>query len=125
MYQRRRLPRLAVLTPLLIFVLITAAGAPRAVFADLTQSFPIGVNACDNIDVQFCTPEPVVALPTSGVLRAQFTTSTVSAECSPPALDARLVVDGVERTRATLVVPCACGPSAPSDVCKLSRRPTA
>jgi hypothetical protein len=90
---------------MVIVVLIAAAGAPRAAFADLTQSFPIGVNSCDNIEHQLCTPEPVVALPTSGVLRAQFTTSTVSAECSPPEVDVRLLVDGVERSQATLVVP--------------------
>jgi hypothetical protein len=105
MYQRRRRARLTVLTPLLIVVLLVTAAAPPAAFADLTQSFPIGVRPCDNIDAQFCTPEPVVALPTSGVLRAQFTTSTVSAECSPPELDVRLVVDGVERSQATLAVP--------------------
>src|SRR5262249_15071323 len=51
--------------------------ANGAAAADLTRSFAVGVNGCDDaFTSQLCTPVPTVALPTDGVLQVEFDAST-------------------------------------------------
>ena len=76
--------------------LVSGAGAA----ADLTRSFAVGVNACDNA-VQLCTPIPTVALPTQGVLRVEFDASPT--HCS--SMIAHLLVNGVEQFASGALAP--------------------
>ena len=69
-------------------------------FADVTGSFAVGVNPCSGA-TQLCTPIPTVALPTDGVLKAQFVASTL--HCSP--IIAHLKVDGTERYVSGILAP--------------------
>jgi hypothetical protein len=74
---------------MLAFVAATGAAA-----ADLTQSFSVGVDACDNATTeQLCTPASEVSVTTEGVLRVEFVAAT--SHCSD--FIAHLLVDGVER----------------------------
>lgn len=77
----------------LALALSTVFLTTHAALADLTRSFAVGVNGCDSA-VQLCTPIPTVALPTAGVLQAQFNAATT--HCS--SIIARFRVDGVERS---------------------------
>ena len=61
---RRQSSRLVLFKLVLILAVVATAGLPRAALADLTQSVPLGVT-CETPDEEFCTPEPVIALPTS------------------------------------------------------------
>src|SRR5215475_882367 len=70
--------------------------------ADLTRSFAVGVNGCDDaFTSQLCTPVPTVALPTDGVLQVAFDASTT--HCSD--MVAHLLVDGVEQFTSGVLAP--------------------
>src|SRR5262249_37847235 len=79
-----------------------ASLAPGAAAADLTRSFAVGVNGCDDaFTSQLCTPVPTVALPTDGVLQVEFDASTT--HCSD--MVAHLLVDGVEQFASGVLAP--------------------
>src|SRR5262245_39413018 len=82
--------------------LATAVLANGAAAADLTRSFAVGVNGCDDaFTSQLCTPVPTVALPTDGVLQVEFDAST--SHCSD--MVAHLLVDGVEQFASGALAP--------------------
>jgi hypothetical protein len=77
----------------LVLALSTVFLTSGAALADLTRSFTVGVNGCnDAATQQLCTPVPTLALPTDGVLRVQFVASDT--HCSP--IIAHLLIDGGE-----------------------------
>jgi hypothetical protein len=88
---------------------LVAALALSAVFlatgtarADVTRGFAVGVDSCQGAGVtQFCTPVPLVALPTDSMLLAEFVASTT--HCSN--IVAHLLVDGVERYQSVSLAP--------------------
>ena len=78
----------------LLMAAMLASVATGAAAADVTQSFPVGVAACDNATTeQLCTPVSEVAVTTDGVLQVEFVAAT--SHCSD--FIAHLLVDGVER----------------------------
>src|SRR5262249_17537181 len=78
---------------LVLLALSSAVFVGAAAAADLTRSFAVGVDPCDGAgSTELCTPIPTVALPTDGVLRAEFTAS--AGHCSDAIV--HLLVDGVE-----------------------------
>lgn len=76
--------------------------ATGAAGADLTRSFAVGVNGCDDAGTeQLCTPVPTLALPTDGVLQVAFDASIT--HCS--SIIAHLLVDGVEQFASGALAP--------------------
>jgi hypothetical protein len=89
----------------LLVALLLAGGASflaTGAAADVTGSYVVGVDPCDGA-TQLCTPVPTVALPTAGVLRAEFQASTL--HCST--IVAHLLVDGLEKFTSGALVPGA------------------
>jgi hypothetical protein len=90
--------RAAVRAALGLFFALGSFGAA----ADLTRSFAVGVNGCDNAATeQLCTPVPAVALPTDGVLKVAFEASAT--HCS--SIIAHILVDGAERFASEVLAP--------------------
>ncbi|MBI2781396.1 MAG: hypothetical protein HYX55_06345 [Chloroflexi bacterium] len=87
-------PRRTVLVALAVAALAVGIAATAAVADDLTQTFDVGVAACDNAPpAQLCTPVAKVSVTTQGTLRVAFTAAAT--HCSP--IIAHLLVDGVEK----------------------------
>src|SRR5262245_45718649 len=91
--------RSSALAALALAAAVLAAGAAAA---ELTRSFAVGVNGCDDaFTSQLCTPVPTVALPTDGVLRVAFDASLT--HCS--SIIAHVLIDGVEAFTSGVLAP--------------------